>query len=280
MSNKAHENWENAYTHLEVTYTENPLNPSQVELLWNYKVVHDAIVNYLPGIEKPKVIEVGCGGARNSVYLALQGIDVTCSDYSKEALRLAQANFDAHGVKGHFLLDDLMDSTIPDNTYDCIMSFGLLAHFSELKPIIDNLTRIIKPEGIHIHVVIPKKFSTQVIMNIIMYPIKLAINLFVRRQSLRGILRRSYRNYPHFENTFSRQEYCKAFEENGNEIIKCEPGGLIIPFIYWSTFIGLGYPVVKLFSRQIIKINEWVRHSRSSLIYFLSQTFIIYSRKH
>ena len=279
ISIKAQDNWENAYTHLEVTYTENPRTPSQVELLWNYKVVHDAIKNYLSDIEKPKVIEVGCGGARNAVYLALRGMDVTCSDYAEDALRLAKANFSAHGAKGKFLSDDLLDSAIPNNSYDCVMSFGLLEHFEELEPIIESMTKLLKSGGLHIHVVIPKKFSTRVIMSTITFPFKLAVNLFGRRQKLKGLIKRSYRNFSHFESTFTRHQYKKAFEQSGNEVLKIEPGGLIIPFLEPPTQVGLGYPFVKLFKNQIIRINEWVRNSRSRMMYFFSQSFILYSRK-
>ena len=277
--NKAKDNWEHAYTHLEVTYTENPRTPSQVELLWNYKVIHDTIINYLPNVEKLKVIEVGCGGARNAVYLALRGMDVTCSDYAEDALRLAKANFNANGAKGKFLSDDLLDSAIPDNSYDCVMSFGLLEHFEKLEPIIEGVTRIVKPGGIHIHVIIPKKFSTRVIVSTLMFPFKLALNLFVRRQRLKGILKRSYRNFPHFESTFTRHDYARVFEKSGNKVLKCEPGGLIIAFLDPLTQIGLGYPLVKLFSNQIISINEWVRNSRSKMTYSFSQSFILYCRK-
>ena len=279
MSNKARENWGSAYTGKVVTYVEDIRNPSDLEQMWNYKVVYDHIVNNLSNIKNPKIIEVGCGGARNALYLALQGFDVTCADYSPEALRLARANFDAFGAKGSFLLDDLMDSIIPDNTFDCVMSFGLLEHFSNLKPIIEKLTRIVKPGGIHIHLVIPKKYSTQTIMNILAFPVKLVNNLIVRKQPLRGILKRSYRNFPHYENTFMWHEYCRAFEESCNEVLKCEPGGLFLPLIAWPMYIGLGYPVIKLFQSQIIKLNNMVRNSTSPLVYRLSQTYTIIARK-
>jgi len=280
MSQKAHENWDRAYNGKAVTYVEDPRNPVDLVQMYGYKVVHDHIVYHLSNITKPKIIEVGCGGARNALYLALHGFNVTCSDYSQEALRLARANFDAFDAKGSFLLDDLMDSIIPDNSFDCVMSFGLLEHFCDLKPIIDNLTRMVKPGGIQIHLVIPKKFSTQTIMNILTFPVKLANNIIVRKQPLRGILRRSYRNFPHYENTFFWHEYCKAFEESGNEVLKCEPGGLFLPLIAWPTYIGLGYPVVKLFQSQIIKLNDMVRNSTSPLIYRLSQTYTIIGRKY
>ena len=278
MLKNLRKNWDNGYDSKVPTYTEILKNPSDVEQMWNYKVIHDYIVSNLPNVKNSKIIEVGCGGARNALYLALHGFDVTCSDYSEEGLSLAKTNFAAFNAKGSFLQDDLMNSNIPDNSFDCVMSFGLLEHFSELKPIIDNITRLIKPGGIHIHLIIPKKFSTQTIMNILMFPIKLIYNI-LRRQPLRGILKRSYRNFPHYENSFSLREYCDAFEKNGNKVIKSDLGGLLIPFTNNLKYIGLGHFFIKLFQKQIIKINNKVKNSKSPLIYHLSQTFTIVSRK-
>ena len=121
MSKKERENWDTGYKDLSVTYVKSLQNPGDLEQMWHYKVVYNYIANYLTNIKNPKIIEVGCGGARNSLYLALQGLDVTCADYTNEALRLAKANFDAFDAKGSFLLDDLMDSNIPDNSFDCVM---------------------------------------------------------------------------------------------------------------------------------------------------------------
>lgn len=279
MSETEIKNWETTYTGIEVTYVENPQNPGDLEQMWHYDVVHNYIITYLSKIDNPKIIEVGCGGARNALYLAIQNYDVTCSDYSQEAIRLAQANFKAFNAKGNFLLDDLLNSNIPDNSFDCVMSFGLLEHFADLKPIIDSLTRIIKPGGIHIHLVIPKKFSTQTIMNTLTFPVKLAYNMIIRRQPLQGILKRSFRNFPHYENSFSWHEYCEAFELSRNKVLKCEPGGLLISFTNCLKYIGLGYPLVKLFKGQLIKINNLVGSSSSTLIYSLSQCFTIIARK-
>ena len=102
----------------------------------------------------------------------------------------------------------------------------------------------------------------------------------IEGQPLLGILRRSYRNFPTMKTLFLWHEYCRAFEEGSNEVLKCEPGGLISPFVYWTMHIRLGYPVVKLFQNPIIRINEMVRNSTSSLIYRLSQTYTIIGRRH
>ena len=270
------ENWEHQYKPLEVTYTEETNTPVNLEQMHSYQVVHDHIVNYLPNSQSAKILEVGCGGARNALYLAIRGFDITCSDFAPEGIRLAQTNFNAFGAKGTFLQDDLMNSTIPDGSFDCIMSFGLLEHFEELSPVIRNLTRMVKPGGIQIHLIIPKKFSTQTIMNLFWFPFRLAKNI-VKGQDLRGIIKRSYRDFPHYENKFSWREYCSAFVEEGNKIIKCEPGGLIIPFI--SLPSGMGIPIVKIFDNQIIWLNELVRHSMSRLVYFFAQTITIVCAK-
>ena len=69
MSSKSRDNWENGYDDKMVTYVEDLRNPSDVEQMWHYKLIHDHIVNYLPDIKKPKVIEVGCGWARNAFQI-------------------------------------------------------------------------------------------------------------------------------------------------------------------------------------------------------------------
>ena len=135
---------------------------------------------------------------------------------------------------------------------------------------------MVKPGGIQIHLVIPKKFSTQTIMNLFWFPAVLVRN-FIRGEASKGIIRRSYRDFPHYENSYSWKEYCKAFEEEGNEIIECEPGSLILPFILRPLCIGK--TIVKLFNKQIISINEKVRRSKTPLIYFFSQTFTIVCKK-
>ena len=279
MSTGPRENWGKEYVNKTVTYAASPRNPSDLEQLWHYEVVRGYVTTHLPDVKDPKIIEVGCGGARNALYLAMHGYDVSCADYSEEAIRLARANFETLGAHGTFLLDDLMKSTIPDETFDCVMSFGLLEHFVDLDPLVQSLTRLIKPGGLHIHVVVPKKFSTQTIVDVLMFPFKLAINLFVRRLPIRGIVKRSYRNFPFYENSYSWQQYCAAFAKGGNEVLNCEAGSLILSLFYWPTHVGLGYPAMKLYAGLMERVNNWVRDSKSPAVYRFSQTFTIIGRK-
>jgi len=216
------ENWDVSYKNLNVTYTESINNPTDLSMVSLYQYVYEDIVKYLPNYESARILECGCGGARVSLYLALRRFSVTCSDNSDEALRLAEENFRAFGAKGIFLLDDLMNSEIPTESFDCVMSFGLLEHFKDLNGLIANLTRMVRPGGIQIHFIIPSKLSTDTMANLFWFHFRF-LNFALRHRQFRNIIRKSYREFPHFENRFSWQEYSNAFIAEGNQMIRCEP---------------------------------------------------------
>jgi hypothetical protein len=44
-------------------------------------------------------------------------------------------------AEGAFVLDDLLNSKLPDHCFDVVMSFGLLEHFEDLQPLTASLTR-------------------------------------------------------------------------------------------------------------------------------------------
>lgn len=269
------ENWDNQYKTLEVSYgceSDSLVNISQNVL---YKFVYEDIAEHLPNYKNAKILECGCGGARNSLYLALNGLDVTCSDYSSEAIRLAKANFLANGIHGNFLIDDLFHSNIPDNSFDCVMSFGLLEHFKSLQPLVKNLTRLVKPGGIQIHIIIPKKFSTETIANLVKFPYRF-LSLAIKHREFHEIIRKSYRDFPHYENSFTEQEYSKAFEDCGNEILYCEPWNLLFPLINFRFIRDI---VVKHFPDKIEQIYRKLRHRKYRMLYIFSVAYWITCRK-
>lgn len=270
------ENWDNQYKPLGVTYSEDTDSLANLSQKALYRFVYEDIVEHLPNYKTAKILECGCGGARNSLYLSLNGLDVTCSDYSPEAIRLAQTNFSAYGARGSFLQDDLFHSNIPANSFDCVMSFGLLEHFQDLQPLVANLTRPVKPGGIQIHIVVPKKFSTETIANLIRFPYRLLYFLMIKKE-FRNIIRRSFRDFPHYENSFSPQEYSKAFTEGGNKIIYCEPWSLLFPLLNFRLIRDI---VVRYFPGQIEKIYRKLRHrTKSRILYFCSVAYWIVCRK-
>lgn len=269
-------NWEKAYQDLKVTYTEEVKSPIDLSEKCSRELLLEDIKKYFRTISKAKILECGCGGARNSLYLALRGYDVTCSDFSPEGIRLAKANFSSFGAPGTLLIDDLMNSEIPDESFDCIMSFGLLEHFESLRPLTDNLTRMIKSGGIQIHLVIPKKFSTQTISQIIWFPYQL-LHHAIKKRDFNNIIKKSWRDFPHYESRFGPEDYKKAFRDAGNEIIRCEFRDSLLPLIYLP--MRIGNIMVKCFPGTTMNLFRVTNRTESRFMYFLSTAFCIICRK-
>ncbi|RJP24826.1 MAG: class I SAM-dependent methyltransferase [Deltaproteobacteria bacterium] len=269
------ENWNVSYEQLGTTYRESIEDIGDLVNNLQYEFVLEDIVRFLPSSREGKVLEVGCGGARTSLYLANRGFDVTCSDYAPEAIRLAKDNFAAHGARGKFVQDDLLHSILPAESFDCVMSFGLLEHFEDIRQVIGCITKLVKPGGIQIHCIITKKFSTQTLVNVLFYPYRFAKDLL--RGNFRGIFRRSYRDFPHYENTFSAWEYCRAFREEGNEVLRCEAGGILFPFISLST--GVGKAFLRAFPVSLPRLIRVTDRTENRVMHILSPTFYIVCRK-
>jgi SAM-dependent methyltransferase len=200
---------------------------------------------------------------------------VTCSDYAPGAVRLAKDNFAALNAEGTFLQDDLLNSKITPESFDCVMSFGLLEHFEDLDAILGAITRLVKPGGIQIHCIIPKKFSTDTIMNALMFPPRLAMNALKGRWA--GIVTRSFRDFPHYENSFTAVEYCKAFERSGSEVLRCEAGGILYPLL--NIPLGVGDAIARTAPRALSRVIRTLDRQDNRFLHFIAPTFYIVARK-
>lgn len=269
------ENWNESYTDFKTTYSEKSDTLQKIVNRMQWEFVLEDIRRFLPNPGQVKILECGCGGARTSLYLSLRGFDVTCSDYAPGALRLAKDNFAACDAKGVFLQDDLLNSKIENESFDCVMSFGLLEHFENLKPIVSSISKLVKPGGIQIHCIIPKKFSTQLTMNMVLFPFHFVNN--VVHGNFDRIIIKSFRDFPHYENSFSSSEYCNAFEIEGNSILRCEAGGILFPFFNLPR--GIGDMLNRAFPTAISKLIRLTERTESRFMHIIATTFYIVSRK-
>ena len=273
------ENWDDQYSDLEVTYAETVGTPEDFAQMVGYQFVYEDVVELLPNQPSAHILEVGCGTARNALFMARHGFTVTCSDFATEALRLARSNFDSVGASASFVLDDLMNSKLPANHYDCVMSFGLLEHFEDLKPLAANLTRFVRPGGIQIHLIVPKKFSTSNFSYLIWFPYNF-LHFAIKKREFRNIIKRSYRDFPHFESTFLAREYAEAFRAAGNDIVRCEPQDVLYAFLRVPP-PALGKFIVRTLRKPL---ERWYRathrgKTNSDLLHWLSPAFVVVCRK-
>ena len=106
-----------------------------------------------------RLLEVGAGSGRLSCFLAMEGYQTACLDYSMEALRAARVNYSAAHVGGWFAVGDGAKLPVRDECFDVVLSTGLLEHFPDPSPIVLEMVRVLKPGGLFYSDIVPRKFS-------------------------------------------------------------------------------------------------------------------------
>lgn len=96
-----------------------------------------------------KILVPGCGYGRNSLYLALQGFDVSGFDISDEAIKIAQKMVKGKSASVQYIHADLLDVELSHN-YDGILSINMLHLYDETnrKRILEIYQKILNPNGV------------------------------------------------------------------------------------------------------------------------------------
>jgi len=101
-----------------------------------------------------RVLELGCGEGRDSVYFAACGCDVTGVDVSAAGLHKAQRLARAHGVKVHWVQGDAAHD-LPAGPFDLVYSCGAIHYVPRRQRVLlfPRLKALTRRGGYHVHVV-------------------------------------------------------------------------------------------------------------------------------
>jgi malonyl-CoA O-methyltransferase len=123
-----------------------------------WAAVYDHDANPLQGLEEPvvrsaigdprglKVLDLGCGTGRHSLWLAEQGASVTAIDFSAGMLDEARRKPGAERIR--FLCHDLHgDLPLDDGEFDLVVSGLVLEHLQELPNFFREARRVLKSGG-------------------------------------------------------------------------------------------------------------------------------------
>lgn len=121
-----------------------------------------ALVELMKTCEFPtaRVLDLGCGNGRNSLFLASLGMQVLALDFCPKAVALTRSRVEEAGLSGavEVVKQDLLEG-IPggDGTYDLVMDAYSLCHFTrdeDQQRVLHEVARVLKPGGhfIKIHV--------------------------------------------------------------------------------------------------------------------------------
>lgn len=160
---------------------------------------------YLP--ESGRCLEVGCGSARLSRFLARLGFQAVGIDYEPAAIRLATGRSRDDGVEMALLLGDAFALPFATGSFDVVLSTGLLEHFADPSSIVAEMTRVLRPGGVFYSDIVPKKFA-----------------LMRSFKALR--LRRGA-----WERPFTRQQIAELLEQSGLSVRTVFAAGIFPPML-------------------------------------------------
>lgn len=95
-----------------------------------------------------RILEIGCGIGTDAVMFAQEGCEYYGIELSDESLNITKERFKVYNLEGKFynINAERLD-IFEDNFFDLVYSFGVIHHTENPENIIDEIYRILKPNG-------------------------------------------------------------------------------------------------------------------------------------
>ncbi|MBN6076975.1 SAM-dependent methyltransferase TehB [Aggregatibacter actinomycetemcomitans] len=115
---------------------------------YNITATHGDVVNAAKIIKPCKVLDLGCGQGRNSLYLSLLGYDVTSWDHNESSLMFLNEIKEKENLNIQTALYNINDANIQEN-YDFIVSTVVFMFLdrARMPAIIENIQDRTNPSG-------------------------------------------------------------------------------------------------------------------------------------
>jgi len=110
---------------------------------WKYQE-REQFLNLIKDNGFSKILEIGAGPGRDSLYFQRSGLDVTCIDLSDEMVRLCKDK----GLNAHCM--DFYELDFPTHHFDAVYALNCLLHVPkvQLDVVLDQIIRVLRPGGI------------------------------------------------------------------------------------------------------------------------------------
>ena len=237
---------------LFVPHGGKPRTQRQFALYNHYRYIK----SLLSGRGYSTAIELGCGRGTIGLYLNLQDrMKVTLLDMEESAIELARRNFEFFSGQADYVVADASDTKLPSNSFDMVVSIGLLEHIPEYGRILTESYRILKPGGVMFAHNIPAKWSVQrwndAYKKIFGYPP-------VAKQG------------DYYRNSDNPEQYKEATIKAGFK--ECHVLN-VNPFPIWT-------PIPRFFEYPITLCSRWILWTRSLYMHEPLKTNYLFSQGH
>jgi len=107
--------------------------------------MHDSVG--FDSYESKLVLELGSGGGIDSAEFAKHGAKVVSLDFTETGTRTTQNLLKSANLSPNIVKSSALRLPFKEKIFDCVYSFGVLHHIPEIKQVLDESFRILKPEG-------------------------------------------------------------------------------------------------------------------------------------
>jgi ubiquinone/menaquinone biosynthesis C-methylase UbiE len=94
-----------------------------------------------------EVLEVGCGSGVDALEFARNGAIVTATDMTDNSVKLTRALAEEAGLHVKVVQTSALELPFPDNSFDCVYSFGVLHHIPDVDTALMEIHRVLRPGG-------------------------------------------------------------------------------------------------------------------------------------
>jgi ubiquinone/menaquinone biosynthesis C-methylase UbiE len=98
-----------------------------------------------------KILDLGCGAGRHTIYLSQKGFDVYGIDISGEGIKKAHQQLAKKHLHANLIVGSVYNPLpYPDDSFDAIVSTRTLYHakIEEIRKAIKEIERVLKPHGL------------------------------------------------------------------------------------------------------------------------------------
>ena len=101
------------------------------------------------GEDRVKLLDLGCGLGRHSIFFDAQGFKVTAIDLSEYGVKHLREWQKKNGTDFRTVVGDMKHLPFADNAFDCIYSYHVLSHTDTegLRQILSEVRRVLRPDG-------------------------------------------------------------------------------------------------------------------------------------
>jgi ubiquinone/menaquinone biosynthesis C-methylase UbiE len=115
-----------------------------------YDLAFADILKVIKARPTDRILDAGCGYGYHTLRLARSGALITAADFSDVALKAAQQTIASAGIADKVELKqaDLTALPFADNSFEFVVSWGVIMHVPEMEKALTELARVLKPGGV------------------------------------------------------------------------------------------------------------------------------------